>query len=53
MLIFKAVRLFLLMGLVYVFTQVLHLRQDVTQGQFLSSVKMAWIQNFPFSWKVT
>ena len=32
----------------YVFTQPLYHEQDVTQGQFLSKVALAWIQNFSF-----
>ena len=32
---------------VCVFTQPLHYKQDVTQGQFLSGVKLIWIQSDP------
>ena len=33
--------------IVYVFTQLLCHVQDVAQGQFLSGVKLVWIQIFP------
>ena len=33
----------------FVFTQPLYFKQGVTQGQFLSRVKLVWIQNFPSS----
>ena len=32
----------------YVFTQPLHHGQDVTQGQFLSGLKLVWIQSLPY-----
>ena len=35
----------------YVFTQPLHHGQDVTQGQFLSGIKLVWIQSFPYESK--
>ena len=33
----------------YVFTQPFYYGQDVTQGQFLSRLKLVWMQSFPFA----
>ena len=46
----------IIVSIIYVFTQTLCYRQDVTQGQFLSGVKLVWIQSFPVfptgSWSI-
>ena len=34
---------------VYIFTQPLRHKQNMTQSQFLSGVKLVWIQKFPSS----
>ena len=31
----------------YILTQTLYYRHDMTQGQYLSGIKLAWIQRFP------
>ena len=36
----------------YVYTEALYNEQDVTQYQFLSGVKLVWIQSFPSLWLV-
>ena len=43
-LFFLIVKLKFGIGSMFVFTQPLHHRQDVTQGQFSSEVRLVWIQ---------